>query len=54
MIAGAGGAFGAAPSMGHGGDVPGSSDFYASGDARVPFAIGTFKRTGKIKKRKKK
>lgn len=34
--AGAGGAFGDAPSMGHGGAVPGGSDFYATGDARLP------------------
>ena len=34
--AGVGGVFGDAPSMGHGGAVPGGSDFYAGGDARLP------------------
>lgn len=37
--AGAGGVFGDAPSMGHGGEV-GNSDFYAPGDARVPAFLG--------------
>lgn len=44
MIAGAGGVFGDAPSMGHGGAV-GNTDFYATGDMRIP--------TGGKKKKKK-
>ena len=47
--AGAGGVFGDAPSMGHGGAV-GNSDFYAPGDARVPFALGAKRIKGKKKK----
>jgi hypothetical protein len=46
--AGAGGVFGDAPSMGHGGDF-GNSDFYAPGDARIPVALGA-RRKGKKKK----
>jgi len=46
--AGAGGVFGTAPSMGHGGAV-GNSDFYAPGDARVPSILGA-KKVGKKKK----
>ena len=46
--AGAGGVFGNAPSMGHGGAV-GNSDFYAPGDARIPVALGA-KKVGKKKK----
>ena len=52
-FAGAGGALGNAPSMGHGGDVPGGSDFYARGDSRVPKLLGTFKRSGLIKRKKR-
>ena len=46
MGAGAGGVFGSAPSMGHGGDV-GNTDFYAPGDTRIP-------KGGKKKQKKKK
>lgn len=46
MAAGAGGVFGSAPSMGHGGDV-GNTDFYAPGDARIV-------KGGKKKHKKKK
>lgn len=46
--AGAGGVFGSATSMGHGGAV-GNSDFYAPGDARLPVALGA-KKVGKKKK----
>jgi len=46
--AGAGGVFGNAPSMGHGGAV-GNSDFYAPGDSRIPVALGA-KKVGKKKK----
>jgi hypothetical protein len=46
MTAGAGGVFGDAPSMGHGGAV-GNTDFYAPGDPRIP-------KGGKKKARKKK
>jgi hypothetical protein len=51
-VAGAGGVFGAGPSFGHGGAV-GNSDFYAAGDARIPYAIGHFTRQGKLRKKKK-
>lgn len=37
--AGAGGVFGDAPSMGHGGAV-GNSDFYAPDDMRTPMLLG--------------
>jgi hypothetical protein len=49
---GGGGVFGGGESFGHGGDV-GNSDFWNTGDARIPFVIGTFKRSGRVKKRKK-
>lgn len=51
--AGAGGVFGDAPSMGHGGDV-GNTDFYAPGTAVIPYAIGAKAVKGKGKKGKKK
>jgi len=47
-VAGDGGVFGTAPSMGHGGAF-GNSDFYAPDDARVPTALGA-KKVGKKKK----
>lgn len=46
--AGAGGVFGDAPSMGHGGAV-GNTDFYAPGDTRIPSPLGA-KKVGKKKK----
>ena len=46
--AGAGGVFGDAPSMGHGGDF-GNSDFYAPGTAVIPKVLGA-KRKGRKKK----
>jgi hypothetical protein len=49
--AGAGGVFGDAPSMGHGGSV-GNKDFYAPGDARIPYIIGSTKIKGKKNKTK--
>jgi hypothetical protein len=49
---GGGGVFGGGESFGHGGDV-GNSDFWNTGDARIPFVLGTFRRNGKVKKRKK-
>jgi hypothetical protein len=49
---GGGGVFGGGESFGHGGDI-GNSDFWNTGDARIPFVIGTFKRNGRVKKRKK-
>lgn len=53
MTAGMGGVFGAAPSMDHeAGQEQG--DFYAPGDARNPYASGTYTRGGKLKKKKKK
>lgn len=48
--AGAGGVFGNAPSMGHGGSV-GNTDFYAPGDSRIPTVLGA-KKTRKAKKKK--
>lgn len=50
MTAGAGGVFGDAPSMGHGGAV-GNTDFYATGDMRTP--KGGKKKARKRKKNKK-
>jgi len=50
MTAGAGGVFGDAPSMGHGGSV-GNTDFYAPDDMRIP--KGGKKRSRKKKKSKK-
>lgn len=47
--AGAGGVFGDAPSMGHGGEV-GNTDFYAPGDSRIPSILGGKKtKKGKTK-----
>jgi len=51
-VASAGGVFGTGGSFGHGGSV-GNSDFYAPGDARLPKALGTFRRPGISGKRKK-
>jgi hypothetical protein len=51
-MAAGGGVFGDGPSFGHGGAV-GNSDFYAPGDARIPFALGYFSRQGKLRKKKK-
>jgi hypothetical protein len=51
-MAGAGGVFGDAPSMGYGGAV-GNSDFYAPGDARIPKVMGIFRRAGMAKRKKK-
>jgi hypothetical protein len=57
-VAGAGGVFGDAGSMGFGGAVPGGEDFYAPGDARNVTNMGTTSRAGKVKtkndKKKKK
>lgn len=53
MTAGAGGAFGDLGGQEHGGDLN-SSDWYASGDARIPKALGAKeqkKRKGKKKKK---
>lgn len=52
-VAAGGGVFGDGPSFGHGGAV-GNSDFYAPGDARIPFGIGYFSRQGKLRKKKRK
>ena len=49
--AGAGGVFGTAPSMGHGGDV-GNTDFYAPGDMRIPSPLGAKKVKNKKNKSK--
>lgn len=51
-VAGDGGAFGGGPSFGHGGAF-GNTDFYAPGDARIPFALGYFSRQGKLRKKKR-
>ena len=53
-IASAGGAFGDADSMGHGGDV-GNSDFYEPNDSRLPKPLGvTVSRAGAVGSKKKK
>jgi len=52
-VSGAGGVFGAGSSGEFGGAV-GNSDFYATGDTRVPKVLGTYTRNGKLKSRKKK
>lgn len=52
-VAAGGGVFGDGPSFGHGGAV-GNSDFYAPGDARIPFALGYFSRQSKLRKKKRK
>ena len=52
--AGAGGVFGSADSMGHGGAITPAQDFYAPGDTRIP--MGGKKKahaTTKTKKKKK-
>ena len=50
--AGAGGVFGDAASMNQGGAV-GNKDFYAPGSAIVPKILGIYKRSGKVKTKKK-
>lgn len=52
-VSGAGGVFGVGGSGEYGGAV-GNNDFYAPGDARIPKALGTYTRKGKLKSRKKK
>lgn len=52
-MAGAGGVFGDAPSMGHGGAITPAADFYAPGDARIPTG-GKKKATANVKSKKKK
>lgn len=51
MMAGIGGAFGDLGGEEHGGDV-GNSDWYATGDARIPKVIGAKTVKGKKSKRK--
>ena len=51
--AGDGGVFGGGESFGHGGAI-GNSDFWNTGDARIPFVLGTFRRNGKVKSKKRK
>ena len=51
MISGIGGAFGDLGGEEHGGDV-GNTDWYATGDARMPKALGA-KRVKSKKKKKK-
>ena len=46
-----GGALGPAAAAGHGGDV-GNTDFFAPGDARIPYAIGSKKPRNKKKQPK--
>lgn len=54
-MAGAGGVFGDAPSMGHGGATTPTTDFYAPGDMRTPMGGKKNARAGvKSKKKKKK
>ena len=50
--AGDGGSFGSGESFGHGGAV-GNSDFWNTGSAIIPYVMGTFKRSGKVKGKKK-
>ena len=52
-MAGAGGVFGDAPSMGHGGATTPANDFYAPGDMRIPKGGKKNARAG-LKKSKKK
>jgi hypothetical protein len=52
-VAGDGGVFGSGPSFGHGGAF-GNTDFYARGDARIPYVMGYFSRKGALKKKRKK
>lgn len=49
-VAGSGGVFGATSS--HGGAFPGGSDWWASGDARLPVFLGAKKKKSKKKKTK--
>jgi hypothetical protein len=51
-IASSGGVYGAGQDLGVGGLV-GNFDSYASGDSRIPYVIGTFRRAGIAKKKKK-
>ena len=52
-VAGAGGVFGDAPSMGHGGAV-GNTDFYNSNSTIIPTGPGKSSESKKDKKKKKK
>jgi hypothetical protein len=52
VAGGAGGAFGPAAGVGHGGIT--NTDWYAPGDARMPKALGIYSRRGKVKTNKKK
>lgn len=49
-VAGGDGVFG--DIEGHGGDIE-NSDFYATGDSRYPWLIGTQTRNGEVKRKKK-
>ena len=53
MSAGDGGVFGGGDSFGHGGAVPGGSDFHASGDARNIFGGYSMPKKKKRKPKKK-
>ncbi len=50
--AGDGGVFGSGNSFGHGGAV-GNSDFWNTGSAIIPYVMGTFRRSGKVKGKNK-
>lgn len=52
--AGAGGVFGDAGSMGHGGALSPMTDFYAPGDARNVFGLGVKSKKSKKKNKKDK
>lgn len=52
--AGAGGVFGDAGSMGHGGALSPMTDFYATGDARNVFGLGVKSKKSKKKNKKDK
>lgn len=51
-IASSGGVYGSGQDLGVGGLV-GNFDSYATGDSRIPFLIGTFRRAGIANKKKK-
>ena len=52
-VSGAGGVFGAGGSFEHGGAV-GNSDFYATGNTKIPKVLGTYTRDGKVKSKSRK
>jgi hypothetical protein len=51
-IASSGGVYGSGQDLGVG-SLVGNSDSYATGDSRIPYVIGTFRRAGIAKGKKK-